>query len=101
MTPVSPPEDVDADPSEQSEQPTHRPHRTGQRQIIARLVVHVDHEERVSELDSGALDLEAVMKARHFALYDDAFGDDPAYWAQLSPLRQLSSNAPPVLALTA
>ena len=50
-------------------------------------------------LDSGALDLEAVMTARHFELYDDAFGADPAYWAQVSPIRRLSSDTSPVLAV--
>lgn len=53
----------------------------------------------VVALDSGALDLEAVMEARHFELYDYAFGPDPAYWAQVSPLRRLSSDTPPVLAV--
>lgn len=48
-------------------------------------------------LDSGALDLEAVMRARHFQLYDYAFGDDPAYWKQVSPLRRISSDAPPIM----
>ena len=50
-------------------------------------------------LDSGALDLEAVMTARHFPLYDDAFGTDPDYWAQVSPLRRMSSDAPPIMAV--
>lgn len=52
-------------------------------------------------LDSGALDLEAVMQAWHFRLYDDAFGTDPAYWAQMSPMAQVSRGDPPILAVCA
>ena len=31
-------------------------------------------------LDSGALDVPAIMNHRHPRLYDEAFGDDPALW---------------------
>jgi acetyl esterase/lipase len=48
-------------------------------------------------LDSAALDIPATMKARHFRLYDAAFGKDPATWARLSPMQQLRAGAPPML----
>mgnify|MGYP001610410024 FL=1 len=50
-------------------------------------------------LDSAALDLVAIMSGKHVSLYDDAFGDDKEYWAQNSPLSQLSGDALPMLAL--
>ncbi len=48
-------------------------------------------------LDSAALDVEAIMQRRHLPLYDRAFGGDPGYWRSASPVRQLSSSAPPML----
>lgn len=48
-------------------------------------------------LDSAALDVEAVMQRRHLPLYDAAFGDDAATWRALSPLRQLTPQATPLL----
>lgn len=48
-------------------------------------------------LDSAALDVEAVMQRRHLGLYDAAFGKDPAGWRALSPLRQLTPGATPLL----
>jgi len=48
-------------------------------------------------LDSAALDVAQIMAAKHFGFYDEAFGKDPAYWRQASPLQQLTSKAPPML----
>ena len=50
-------------------------------------------------LDSAVLDLPAIMHKPHYRFYDQAFGTDPAYWHQLSPLHQLQKGAPPVLAV--
>jgi acetyl esterase/lipase len=48
-------------------------------------------------LDSAALDVASVMGKKHPQLYDDAFGSDPAYWAQLSPSVRLKPDAVPML----
>ena len=48
-------------------------------------------------LDSAALDVTQIMRARHPALYDDAFGTDPAYWRRASPTLQLTRDAKPIL----
>jgi len=48
-------------------------------------------------LDSAALDLERIMKARHMRFYDRVFGADPAYWRSVSPSHVLASDAVPVL----
>lgn len=48
-------------------------------------------------LDSGALDVPAIMEHRHPALYDRAFGEDPALWHAASPIHQLTEAAPPWL----
>jgi acetyl esterase/lipase len=50
-------------------------------------------------LDSAALDVPGLMKARHARLYDEAFGTDPAYWKAASPLDTLSKGAAPLLAV--
>ena len=50
-------------------------------------------------LDSTVLDLPAIMRKSHYRFYDQAFGTEPAYWRQLSPLHQLQEGAPPVLAV--
>ena len=50
-------------------------------------------------LDSAALDVGAIMQRRHLGLYDAAFGGDPATWRALSPIRQLTRQAVPVLAV--
>ncbi|HVZ46652.1 MAG TPA: alpha/beta hydrolase [Ramlibacter sp.] len=50
-------------------------------------------------LDSGALDVEATMQARHARLHDEAFGSDPAFWRAVSPLANLAAGAPPLLAV--
>jgi acetyl esterase/lipase len=50
-------------------------------------------------LDSGAMDVPAVMNARHLPLYDKAFGDDPAEWQAASPYHRLAGPMPPILAV--
>lgn len=50
-------------------------------------------------LDSGALDVPAIMNARHFGLYDRAFGNQPADWQAASPIHQLRQAIPPTLAV--
>ena len=51
----------------------------------------------VVALDSAALDVTAIMSARHLALYDLAFGRNTAYWEQVSPLARLQGDARPAL----
>ena len=48
-------------------------------------------------LDSGALDVPAIMTHRHARLYDEAFGDDPALWEASSPIHHLTKGSPPWL----
>ncbi len=50
-------------------------------------------------LDSGALDVPAVMSGRHPPLYDRAFGRDPADWLAASPHQQLHRATAPLLAV--
>jgi acetyl esterase/lipase len=50
-------------------------------------------------LDSGVYDIEALMRQRHFALYDTAFGGDPATWTAISPTAALRPDATPLLAV--
>lgn len=50
-------------------------------------------------LDSGALDVPAIMNARHFRLYDRAFGSNPADWSAASPYHQLRQATAPILAV--
>ena len=50
-------------------------------------------------LDSGALDVPAIMRAPHFRLYDRAFGSNPADWADASPYQQLNQAPRPILAV--
>jgi acetyl esterase/lipase len=45
-------------------------------------------------LDSAAMDVEEIMNARHYPLYDQAFGRDPDYWRQASPLHRLTQIPP-------
>lgn len=52
-------------------------------------------------LDSGALDVPAIMNARHLPLYDRAFGRDPAAWTAASPQHQLRAATAPILAVCA
>lgn len=48
-------------------------------------------------LDSGALDVPAIMSHKHPKLYDDAFGTDPVLWEAASPEHQLKAGAKPWL----
>ena len=49
-------------------------------------------------VDTAAYDLVALMRARHFGLYDEAFGADPRHWQDASPLHRLrTAPAAPVL----
>ncbi len=50
-------------------------------------------------LDSAALDVPVVMNARHFGLYDRAFGKDPRQWTAVSPIAQLARGTAPFLAV--
>lgn len=50
-------------------------------------------------LDSAALDVPQLMQVRHLRLYDNAFGNDDAYWKAASPLHVLSRSMPPMLAV--
>lgn len=50
-------------------------------------------------LDSAAYDVAAIMRGRHFGLYDRAFGNDASRWATLSPLSVLTHSTPPMLAV--
>ena len=50
-------------------------------------------------LDSAAFDVAAIMRGRHFPLYDRAFGSDPAQWNAVSPLSALSGPIVPVFAV--
>ncbi|MDE2605750.1 MAG: alpha/beta hydrolase [Burkholderiales bacterium] len=50
-------------------------------------------------LDSAAMDVPALMRARHLPLYDRAFGSDPAGWRSASPVQRFTSEAPPILAV--
>lgn len=50
-------------------------------------------------LDSAALDVVALMEAKHARLYDQAFGRIPAYWRLASPYHSLSRGAAPFLAV--
>jgi acetyl esterase/lipase len=48
-------------------------------------------------LDTGTHDVVATMQAPHLRLYDRAFGADPSFWREVSPLAQLERGAPPFL----
>ncbi|WP_211208272.1 alpha/beta hydrolase fold domain-containing protein [Leeia oryzae] len=50
-------------------------------------------------LDSAAFDIPAIMRKPHFGFYDEAFGQDAAYWRQMSPLEVLSQRPYPFLAV--
>ncbi|TCU20584.1 cysteine rich repeat protein [Rhizobium sullae] len=43
-------------------------------------------------LDSAAYDVSAIMKKRHPALYDRAFGADPIFWHKASPTLRLKTR---------
>jgi len=48
-------------------------------------------------LDSAAMDVERIMKAKHFPLYDRAFGQDVSFWRAASPINQIAAQARPML----
>lgn len=50
-------------------------------------------------IDSGAYDVEQLMRRRHPPLYDRAFGADPLAWVAASPYARLSRQSLPVLAI--
>jgi acetyl esterase/lipase len=50
-------------------------------------------------LDSAALDVERIMTARHFGLYDQAFGSDAGFWQRTSPIVRLAGPTAPWLAV--
>jgi acetyl esterase/lipase len=50
-------------------------------------------------LDSAAYDVVQTMQGAHLPLHAAAFGDDPAGWAQASPLHRLAS--PPLMPMLA
>jgi arylformamidase len=50
-------------------------------------------------LDSAAMDVEKIMKARHPRFYDRAFGSDEAHWKKASPVQRLAGKTGPVLAV--
>lgn len=56
----------------------------------------------VVSLDSGALDVPALMGQRRVPkLYHEAFGADPAYWRSVSPQQQLGRSGVPMLLVCA
>jgi acetyl esterase/lipase len=48
-------------------------------------------------LDTGTHDVVATMERPHPRLYDRAFGNDPKFWREVSPLAQLERGAAPLL----
>lgn len=50
-------------------------------------------------IDSGAMNVPAIMNRRHPSLYDKAFGDDPALWIAASPYHQIKPTALPIMVI--
>lgn len=50
-------------------------------------------------LDSGAMDVVEIMSHRHHRLYDEPFGQDPAYWRSVSPTWVMAPGSAPVLSV--
>jgi arylformamidase len=48
-------------------------------------------------LDTAAFDVPAIMGRRHLALYDRAFGRDPAFWRRVSPVDNIVGKPSPML----
>src|SRR5262245_33532094 len=48
-------------------------------------------------LDTGTHDVVETMQGQHPRLYDRAFGTDPSFWREVSPLEQLERGAAPFL----
>jgi acetyl esterase/lipase len=51
----------------------------------------------VVSIESGALDVVAIMRGRHDRLYDRAFGRDTAYWRAASPVHAMTGRVAPSL----
>jgi acetyl esterase/lipase len=53
-------------------------------------------------LDAGAIDVVSTLESgRGKAIFDNAFGRDPAFWRAASPMHQLQARTAPVLAICA
>ncbi|WP_230412409.1 alpha/beta hydrolase [Undibacterium hunanense] len=50
-------------------------------------------------IDSAAYDINSIMEQKHYRFYDEAFGNDPAYWKAASPGLLLKQPAAPFLAI--
>ena len=50
-------------------------------------------------IDSAAMNLPSVMQRRHAAFYDQAFGNQPAYWRTVSPMDQMTNAVIPLLTI--
>jgi acetyl esterase/lipase len=48
-------------------------------------------------LDTAALDIPRLLQSTGSRLYHDAFGKDPMFWHESSPLQQMQPGTPPVL----
>lgn len=48
-------------------------------------------------LDSGALDVPAIMNRKHMAFYDQVFGGKQAFWTKTSPAHAVKPDAVPML----
>ncbi|MBV1857456.1 MAG: alpha/beta hydrolase [Nannocystaceae bacterium] len=48
-------------------------------------------------LDSAALNVERIMRRRHFPFYDRVFSEDPARWREASPWHRLRTAPGPML----
>jgi arylformamidase len=53
----------------------------------------------VVSIESGALDVPAIMRGSHSRLYDRAFGRDSAYWRTVSPMHALAQAVAPMLVI--
>lgn len=50
-------------------------------------------------IDSAAYDINSIMEQKHYRFYDEAFGNDPAYWKAASPSLLLKQPAAAFLAI--
>jgi acetyl esterase/lipase len=50
-------------------------------------------------IDTGAIDVPAIMQRRHLPLYDQAFGADPEFWKATSPTHVITGKALPLLGI--
>lgn len=48
-------------------------------------------------LDNATLDVVQTMRAKHYRLYDAAFGREPNYWEKASPIHRLNGTPQPLL----